>query len=101
MVREAVPDETQLALLDVLLDGVERLLLGNLHLGVGPARHLDDHVEDRLGLVGKERNVVERRDDLAVALDVGAVLCGQGSERRQRRAPLKHDFNHSPKVLGA
>lgn len=31
LVREAVADVAELALLDVLLDGVERLLLGDLH----------------------------------------------------------------------
>lgn len=30
----------------------------HLHLGVGPAGNLDDHVEDGLLLVGVERDVV-------------------------------------------
>ena len=58
MVGEAVPDKTQLALLGVLLDGVQRVLLGDFLLCVGPTRDLDDHVEDRLGLVGKEGHIV-------------------------------------------
>jgi hypothetical protein len=45
LVREAVPHVAELALLDVLLDGVERLLLGNLHLGIGPAGHLKVEVQ--------------------------------------------------------
>jgi hypothetical protein len=71
---EAVADETKLALLDVLLDGVEGFLLGNLELGVGPARHLDDHVEDPIALVSKKRDIVERRDDGAILLDEDAVV---------------------------
>ena len=53
VVGEAVADVTQTALLHVLLDGVEGLLLGDLHLRVGPAGDLDDHVEDAIGLVGE------------------------------------------------
>lgn len=68
VVREAVADEAELALLNVLLDGVEGLILGDLELGVGPAGNLDDHVEDVLGLVGIQRNVVEGRDRGTVAL---------------------------------
>lgn len=104
LVREAVPDVAQLALLDVLLDGVEGLLLGDLlgasatnsrqlfvcsfslvelggthlHLGVGPAGHLNDHVEDRLLLVGIQRDVVEGRDGHAILLDEDAVFEGVG-----------------------
>ena len=57
VVREAVTDVTETALLDILLDGVERLLLGDFHLGVGPTGNLDDHVEDAIGLVSEQRNV--------------------------------------------
>lgn len=74
MVGEAVADEAETTLLDILLDRVEGLLLGDLHLGVSPARDLDDHVEDAIALVGEKRNVVERRDDLAVLLDEDAVV---------------------------
>ena len=74
VVGEAVADVAEAALLDVLLDGVEGLLLGDLHLGVGPAGDLDDHVEDPVVLVGEEGDVVEGRDDLAILLDVHAVL---------------------------
>ena len=78
MVGEAVADVAQTALLDVLLDGVEGLLLGDLHLGVRPAGHLDDHVEDAIVLVGEEGDVVEGGDDLAILLDEHAVLCARG-----------------------
>jgi hypothetical protein len=46
----------------------------HLHLRIGPAGHLNYHVEDRLLLIGIERDVVERRDGLAILLDVDAVL---------------------------
>ena len=104
LVREAVADEAQLALLDVLLDGVEEFLLGDLgvdhmlavvcgamikstvdwnptamaktylHLAIGPARDLNDHVQDGLLLVGVEGDIVERRDGHAILLDINAVL---------------------------
>jgi hypothetical protein len=60
VVRETVSNESELALLDILLDGVERLLLGDLHLGVGPSGNLNNHVEDGLGLVGEEGDVAMR-----------------------------------------
>jgi hypothetical protein len=75
VVGEAVAHIAQATLLDVLLDGVERLLLGDFHLGIGPAGNLDDHVENAIVPVCKERDVMERRDDLAVLLDVNAVFC--------------------------
>ena len=78
MVGEAVADEAEAALLDVLLDGVEGLLLGDLHLGVGPAGDLDDHVQDAIVLVGEEGDVVPGRDDAPVLLEVHAVLCRGG-----------------------
>lgn len=68
MVREAVANETKAALFDVLFDGVERFLLGNLHLCIGPAGDLDDHVQDAIVLVSKERDVVEGRKDCSVLL---------------------------------
>lgn len=40
-----------------LEDGVELLLLGDLHLGVGPAGNLNDHVEDGLVGIGVEGDV--------------------------------------------
>jgi hypothetical protein len=47
-----------------------------LLLGVGPARDLNDHVQDGLLLVGIEGDVVEGGDGLAILLDVDAVLKG-------------------------
>lgn len=101
---EAVPHEAELALLDVLLDGIERLLLADLHtwsalsalrgagrrragrthlhLRIGPAGDLHDHVEDGLAVIGIEGDVVEGRDGHAILLDVDAVL------ERVRRSDL-------------
>ena len=50
-----------------------------LHLRIGPARDLNDHIEDRLLLIGVEGDVVERRDRHAILLDVDAVLQSVGS----------------------
>ncbi len=74
MVGETVAHVAQSALLDVLLDRIEGLFLGDLHLGVGPARNLDDHVEDSRVLVCKERDIMEGRDDRAILLDENAML---------------------------
>ena len=46
----------------------------HLHLRVGPAGDLNDHVEDGLLLVGIQGDVVPCRDGLAVLLDEDAVL---------------------------
>lgn len=86
MVGEAVAHVAQAALLDVLLDGIERLLLGDFHLGVGPAGDLDDHVEDAIALIGEERDVVERGDDLAVVFDVDAMFWRDRSLRLRLNA---------------
>jgi hypothetical protein len=108
-VGEAVADISKLALLDVLLDGVERLLLGDLlgelarlsrrgttavqvavrtnshlHLRIGPSRDLHDHVEDSLLFIGIQRDVVEGRDGDAILLDEDAVLEGVGGTNPAR-----------------
>jgi hypothetical protein len=75
MVGETIANEAQAALLDVLLDRVESLLLGDLHLRVGPAGDLDDHVEDAVALIREERDVVERGHDRAILLDEHPVFC--------------------------
>jgi hypothetical protein len=75
VVRETVADKTQFASLDILLDGVERLLLGDLHLRVGPARNFNDHVEDPLVLIGEEGDVMEGRENGPILLDVNTMLC--------------------------
>jgi hypothetical protein len=75
VVGEAIAHVTQATLLDVLLDGVERLLLGDFHLCIGPTGNLDDHVEDAVVPIRKQRDVMERRNDLAILLDVDAMFC--------------------------
>jgi hypothetical protein len=79
VVGEAVANETQTTLFDVLLDGVERFLLRNLDLGVSPTGDLDNHVEDAIALVGKKRNVVEWGDNSSVLFGIDAMLEGVGS----------------------
>lgn len=74
MVGETVTDVTQTVFLNVLLDGVERFLLRNLHLGVGPAGNLDDHVQDAVVLISEERDVMPRRDDISTLLEEHTVL---------------------------
>lgn len=102
MVREAVPHVSELSLLDVLLDRVELLVLGDLdptleeerstgiealptssdelrrpahlQLGIGPSRNLHDHVQDSL-LIGRvERDVVPGRYRHPISLKVDPVL---------------------------
>ena len=74
MMREAVANETQTTLFYVLFDRVEWLLLRDLELGVGPTGDLDDHVEDTIVLVGKERNVVKRGDDGSIMFGIDAMF---------------------------
>jgi hypothetical protein len=45
-----------------------------LHLAIGPAGDLNDHVQDSLLLVGVEGDVVEGGYGHAIFLDVNAVL---------------------------
>jgi len=80
VVGEAVSDETELSLLGVLEDGVQGLALANLHLGVGPSRNFDNHVEDGLLLVRPQGDVVEGRQDIAgsLVLDENSVLKSVG-----------------------
>lgn len=59
VVREAVPDIAQLIAFDVLLDGVESFLFRDFHLRICPTRHLDNHVQNAVVLVGEERDIME------------------------------------------
>lgn len=76
LVGKAVANVSKLALLDVLLDRVEELLLGDLKLSIGPPRNLNNHVQDGLLLIGIEGNIVEGGDGNAILLDVDTVLQG-------------------------
>lgn len=74
LVREAIPNESQLSLLGVLQDGIESLFFGDFHLGVGPTRNFHNHVEDGTSFIGEKRNVMERGEDGSVLLQEDAVL---------------------------
>ena len=74
VVREAVAYKAQAAFLNILLDGVERLLFRDFHFGISPTRDFDDHVEDAIALVGEEWDIVERRDDRSVLFDVNSMV---------------------------
>ena len=74
--RKTVADEPQFASFDVLLDRVERLFLGDLHLCIGPTGNLYDHVENPIVLVGEERNIVEGRKNRVALFDEHSVVCG-------------------------
>jgi hypothetical protein len=69
----------------------------HLHLGIGPARYLNDHVEDGLLLIGIQRDIVEGRDGHAVLLNEDAVLeCVRGANlaRRVLAGALGADGSH-------
>lgn len=74
LMRERIPHKAELSFLDILLDRVERLFLGDLELGIGPAGDLDHHVQDALLLIGPERDIMKRRDDAPVLLGIDAEL---------------------------
>ena len=61
MVREAIANIAQATFFDILLDRIEWLLLAYFHLCVGPPGNLDNHVQDTIALIGKERDIVEWR----------------------------------------
>lgn len=79
MVGETVTDVAQLSTLDVLFDWVEGLLLGDFHLCVGPARNLNNHIQDSIILVSEKRNVMEWGDDISILLDKDAMVYHEGS----------------------
>ena len=74
VVGKAVTNETQTTLLGILLDGVEQLLLGDLELGIAPTGNLNNHVEDTIALIGKERDVVEGGNDSSVFFGIDTVF---------------------------
>jgi hypothetical protein len=74
VVRETVANVAQATLFNVLLDRIEQLFFGYLHLCVGPARDLHDHVENAIVLVREEGNVMERRDNGSILFDVDTMF---------------------------
>jgi len=99
VVGEAVANETQTTLLDVLLDGIEWLFLGYLEFGVGPAGDFDNHVEDAIALVGKERNVVEGGDDGSVLFWIYAMFWREVVNKPA--TDVREIVRNLPKVWGA
>ena len=96
---EAIANETQATLLDVLLDWIEWLLLGDLELCVGPTRDLDNHVEDAIALVGKKRDVVEWGDDGSILFRIDAMFWRRADE--STGMDVRETIQDVPKVLGA
>lgn len=74
VIGEQVLDKTDLALLDVLLDGIHQLFLADLELGVGEARDLTDHVKEALGLVSVQWDIMERANNLTLLILYTAIL---------------------------
>lgn len=74
MVGETVSDVSELALLNVLLDRVERLFLGDFHLGVGPSGNLDNHcrLTQRQYLILEKKRKKKRDVLLRIVLDSSA-----------------------------
>ena|SRR5579871_2355645 len=71
MMRETVPDEAQLAFLDVLLDRIIRLVFANFLLRIRPARDFNNHVENlRRGGRGRSEqgDIMPRGDDDTISL---------------------------------
>lgn len=65
MMGKAISHKTKFTLFGVLLDWIKELFFANFKLCIGPSRNFDDHVQDRLTLISKERNVVPRRNWLS------------------------------------
>lgn len=86
LVGEAVAHKPQLTLLGVLKNRVEAVLLVDLELGVRPTRDLNHHVQNGLLRVSVQRDVVERRHDLAcLVLEIDLVVQGVlGADLMQR-----------------
>ena len=99
VVGEAVANEAQTTLLDVLLDGIEWLLLGDLEFSVGPAGDFDNHVEDTIALVCKERNVVEGGDDGSVLFWIYAMFWQELVN--ELATDVRENVRNLPKVWGA
>ena len=75
MMRKTVAHIAQPSLFYILFDRIERFFLGDLHLCVGPAGNLDDHVEDAVVLVGKEGDVVKGGNEGTILFDEDSVVC--------------------------
>jgi hypothetical protein len=79
MMRKTIPDKSQFALLDILLDRIVIIVLGNLLLGIRPAGDLDNHIENLrtcCGRRGEKRDIMPCRDDNSILFEEDAVLEG-------------------------
>lgn len=74
MMGKAVADVAQTTLLNILFDGVESLLFGDLHFSISPAGDFDDHVEDAVVLVREKRDIMEGGYDRTILFDVDSVV---------------------------
>jgi len=92
LVREAVSDKAKLALLGVLENWVELILLGDLHLCIGPAWDLNDHVKNGLLLIGVQWDIMEGRDWLTILGDEDTVLQGVWSANLVDAVCGRHGF---------
>lgn len=79
MVRETVAHKSQFSLLGVLENGIQLVLLGDLHLGVSPSGHLNNHVQDGLLLVSIQGDVMKGGHGLAILFDENSVFQCVGS----------------------
>lgn len=78
VVWETVSHKSQFALLSVLDDWIQLLLLRDFQLGVGPSWNLHNHVENGLLLVGIQWDVMERRNNLSIFLNEDLVVQSVG-----------------------
>jgi len=74
VVGKAVPHVAKTTTLYILLDRIERLFLGNLHLRVGPSRDFHDHVQNVMVLIGKEGDVMEGRLNTSILFNEDTVI---------------------------
>lgn len=79
MVRETVAHKSQLSLLGILKNGVQLILLGDLHFGVSPSGNLNNHVQDSLLFIGIQGDVMKGGHGLAILFDENSVLQSVGS----------------------
>lgn len=74
MVRKTIADETWVAFYNFWFDWVHRFIFCNLHLGISPTRDLDNHVKNAPMTIGKKRDIMQWRDNMAVLFDEHTML---------------------------
>jgi len=88
VVGEAVPHVAKTTTLDILLDRIEKLFLGNLHLRIGPSWDFHDHVQYVLAWLDKEGDVVEGRHNISIRFNEDTVIWWMDEIRRRSRRNL-------------